>query len=378
MALEQLVAPGALVAAPARTPLPFGLGSVVAWRDGTGDRWQSGVGWDADTCAPAMGREGPVCFPNEGRHQKVFVSNRNFGEALPFVVYGYDKCSIGGSSFSEAQERANRHLLQREEARAEQALWTGDLGNVPNFSGAYGAAPPIPFEDTFADPWSALAALESQIARTYGALGVIHMTVRAASLLLSKGSLDKKGGRLFTEYGHSVIAGAGYPAGSHMVATPALFGYRSEAFTSSSRPGDLLDRGTNDMYAIAERTYLIGYDPCPIFIAEWTDTLGTVPAPPELTITLGTMPSSPIPDGTDVTAIAQTNIAAQNPLVIWFSLNGGPATLAGEMTQVDTLEWVFNADETVTTVGDVVEAWAVTTYFGEFVESNHVTITVVA
>jgi hypothetical protein len=46
-------------------------------------------------------------------------------------------------------------------------------------------------------------------------------------------------------------------------ATSGIFGYRSDVFTSSNRPGDLLDRNVNNLYAVAERQYLVGWDPAP-------------------------------------------------------------------------------------------------------------------
>jgi hypothetical protein len=55
-----------------------------------------------------------------------------------------------------------------------------------------------------------------------------------------------------------------------IVGSPALFGYRSEVFNSSARPGDLLDRAQNNLYAVAERTYVIGFDPCPVVKATYT------------------------------------------------------------------------------------------------------------
>lgn len=253
-----LIAPSALVAAPARTPLAFGLGSVVVWR--TGERWESGVEWDSITCDPAGGRGGPHCDPADVVGlPKEFNGEAVHGNAEPFVIYGHDNCNpIGGGGFGAAQDRANAHLLAREEARAEQALWTGDLGNTPNFSGANGAAAPAALGE-FADAEAALAAVEQGLAEEYGSLGVIHMSRRTATLL--RRHLTARGGRLYTTLETPVVAGAGYPDGE-IIGSPALVGFRSEILTSSNRPGDLLDRATNDMYAIAERTYLIGFDPC--------------------------------------------------------------------------------------------------------------------
>lgn len=96
----------------------------------------------------------------------------------------------------------------------------------------------------------------------------------------------------------------------------------------------------------------------------------------ELQMVLGSIPSSPIPDGTDVTAVVQTNQAVTEDIEVWYSLNGGPDTLAGVATQVDTLQFVFNADESITVTGDSVEVWAVTTFDGSPVESNRITIEV--
>jgi len=255
-----LIAPPAPVAAPARTPLPFGLGSVLGWR--SGDRWESGVTWQSITCGPAMGRGGPECDPEQVVGlPKDFSGERTLGEATPFVVYGHDACNMIANSFEEAQAFATNHLLAREEERAEQALWTGDLGNVPNFSGANGADAPVAVGD-FIDPLDALSAVEQGIAENYGSQGVIHMS-RATATLLGK-HLEKRGGRLYTRaLDTPVVAGTGYPDGS-IVGTPAMLGYRGDVLTASNRPGDLLDRADNTLYAVAEREYVIGIDACPI------------------------------------------------------------------------------------------------------------------
>ena len=83
--------------------------------------------------------------------------------------------------------------------------------------------------------------------------------------------LDKRNGRLYTRgLDTPVVAGAGYPDDA-IVGSPALFGYRGDIFTSSNRPGDLLDREDNTLYAIAEREYVIGFDPCPVVKATLTE-----------------------------------------------------------------------------------------------------------
>jgi len=264
------IAPPALVVGPARAPLAFGLGSVFSWR--TGDRWEAGVTWDAITCEPADGRGGPACAPDVviGLPKEI-TAGPEFGTADAFVVYGEALCSPIGGGWGEVQAKADAHLFAREEARAEQAFWTGDLGNTPNLSGANGYPAPIS-AGTHDEAYEALAAVELGIAVEYGSLGVIHVSRRTATLLAKY--LEARGGRLYTKALQTpVVAGAGYPDVPEIVGTPALLGYRSEVFTSSARPGDLLDRATNDLYAVAERTYVIGFDPCPVVKGTYTGTV---------------------------------------------------------------------------------------------------------
>jgi hypothetical protein len=190
------------------------------------------------------------------------------GHASAFTVYGYWSCSPVGFTPEQAQQRATEHLLAYEEARVERALWTGDLDNEPSLKGApdllSGGSLPIV---------QALAVLEDHLAAHYGSLGVIHLTRGAALQGLAEDALHVAGGRLLTALDTPVVAGAGYPGTgpngeptgggfSWAYVTPSLMAYRSDVFTSSNRPGDLLDRATNDMYAVAERQYLLGFDPC--------------------------------------------------------------------------------------------------------------------
>lgn len=260
------MAPATVVDPIARTALPFGLLSVVTPRPTGDNRWENGAVWEPLACGPASGI-GPVdCDPETPTIglPKTFPESAGTDEAVPFTIYGSYECSPIGHSLEYAQQRATEHLIAREEARAEQALWTGDLGNTPNFTEG-DAAPGGALE-----PRLALATAEQYIATNYGSLGVIHMTRLLASLLTAEGSLVVRGTRLFTVLGTPVVAGAGYPAespdgvaGQYMVATPALMVYRSEVFTPTNRAGDLLDRLQNNMHGVAERAYLIGYDDCP-------------------------------------------------------------------------------------------------------------------
>jgi hypothetical protein len=330
------LAPSALVTGPARAPIAFGLGSVFTWRNG--DRFESGITWDALTCDPAQGRGGPACAPDVPVGlPKNLVAGPGIGEATAFVVWGEYACSPIGGGWSEAQDRALAHLTAREEARAEQAFWTGDLGNTPNLSGANGFDAPIDLGE-IGPVWTALAAVEQGIATEYGSLGTIHVSVRTASLLLSKGSLEKRGGRLYTELGTPVVAGAGYPDVPEIIGTAALVGYRSEVFTSSNRQGDLLDRATNDLVAIAERSYAIGFDPCPVVKASYTPDEGgsSTPKPPLTTLTLTAFPLA-VSEGEPIMATAVGDEPPTGTVSLYSSIDGGTTWVNdGAMTKSGT------------------------------------------
>jgi hypothetical protein len=269
-------APATVVDPIARSALPYGLFSALAPRPAGDLRWTNGVVWEPLTCDPASGIGDPECEEPEDQTvaiglPKQFPPGAGVDDASSFAVYGSYVCTPTGHTVEWARDRATEHLLAREEARVEQALWTGDLGNEPNFSTGTlqtGAAVPIAV---------AIAMAEQDIAENYGSLGVIHMSRGIAQRALSERALVTVGTRLFTMLGTPVIAGAGYPEASpidgtpglYIVASPALMLYRSEIFYPSDRPGDLLDRGQNNLHAVAERNYLLGFDECPgIYVYE--------------------------------------------------------------------------------------------------------------
>ncbi len=255
--------PAALVVGSSRAPLPYGLFTVATMRPDS-DRWQGGVQWeqtlaaqaqgtsfDCDTPAAALGLDEQEC---------------SVGEASAFTVYGYFRGNPVESSGEVAQAKAIDHLTIREQARVEQALWTGDLGNEPSLRDSA-----TPAGSTALALITGLAALEEAIADDYGSLGVIHMT-RATALWAFKDRLvESRNGRLFTALGTPVVAGAGYdgsgPTGAAAAAgkawayaTGPVFAYRSEVFSPTATFGDILDRSTNTLLAVAERTYVVGFD----------------------------------------------------------------------------------------------------------------------
>lgn len=250
-----------------RQALPYGLFSQIQFRPAGELRWTdfNGVTWETLDCAPASGVAHLCVDPDE----KVQTFAGDLGEGMAFTVYAMEVCSPIGRSFEDAQQRATAKLLELEQTEVERAIW----------SGLYGAAPFL--TDTSVDAGNndlgdfpldeALAELEQGYSSSLGSLGVIHMSRGLALRYIGLDQVLRVSNRLETGVGTPVVAGAGYGHGD-MIATPPLFGYRSDVFAPGSDEAARLDRSVNDRYAIAERSYFIGWDPC-----TWTVTATTAP-----------------------------------------------------------------------------------------------------
>lgn len=266
-----------------RQPLPFGLFSTFTFRPEGDGHWQgiNGVTFESLPCEQAAGLPLVDCPPVETFTEDPLAPT--FGEALPFAIYGWYSCSPVGNNVEGARRLAIDHLTAREEARVEMALVTGNLGNVPNLSGANGYPAPADL-GTAPDVLAALALVEQEVAERYGSLGVIHMN-RATAVLL-KGALSSSGSTLRTKVGTPVAAGVSYPDG-FIYGTPALFGYHSEVYHPEDVPGALFDRSNNVLTVFAARSYLIGFDPCGPVQAQFS-----APVPTGQTTTTTTEPTT--------------------------------------------------------------------------------------
>jgi hypothetical protein len=235
-----------------REALPFGLFSTVHFRETDRVRWENGVEWESLVCAPVSGvtAEDAACI---GDLEYFFRDSCDVGEAHVMTVWGAVKYGVGtGRSLERAEEAAQALLLAREEAQVEALLWQVLLDSAPTDVHSGGAVSPA----------LGLALLEDWIGQVYGSLGVVHASRAVASLLDT--AVSSRTNRLVTTLGTPVVAGAGY--GSYgtptatttwVHATPALFGYRGSVFKATS-----FDHDKNDMYAVASRQYVVGFDPC--------------------------------------------------------------------------------------------------------------------
>lgn len=263
------IAPPVVVDDIVRQPLLYGLLSVLTPRPTADAHWQNGIEWESLGCEAASGIGDPQCDPEDttGLPKVLDEANGALGEASPFTIYAAYQCSPVGHTIEYAMDRAIERLQNREQARVEQAIWLGDLDNEGFAPAAVNAG------DAASTIAVAIGELENWLGSNYGSTGVIHMTRAAALAGLAALALVTSSGRLYTALGTPVVAGAGYPGTSpagaapasgqtYLYATPALVGYRSEIFPGAEPTSAGLDRSRNDLKAVAERTYVVGWDPC--------------------------------------------------------------------------------------------------------------------
>lgn len=246
---------------------PYGLFSVVNFLQPGADQpyWESGgITWEAfRALLDALGEAGS----STGLPKNTANNGRWFDTATasPFTVYGFFKGTpIGRGSLPDLQARALDMLLGGEQARAEYEFWTGTSGGTPNLATNDGdvAAPAVTDLGSSTTPIEWIALCEEFLANTYGNQGVIHMSRANLTRVAAGGGVQAKGSLMVSPAGTPIVAGTGYTS-DLVKCSPALVGMRSEVFFSTSRAdrGDMVDVYNNDFYALAERTYLLGFDP---------------------------------------------------------------------------------------------------------------------
>jgi hypothetical protein len=195
-------------------------------------------------------------------------------------VYAEFECSPVG--VAEAEAVASDALDRVEQQQVEAAFWTGVAGAQPVVFPHLAANTEVLDGDivlqtvatavvTGADVVHALGALEQELADCYTGQGLIHVPRTALPTLAAWNLIHEADGRLLTTAGNVVVTGGGYtgsaPDGTApadgttwIYATGAAWGYRSDVYVSRLR--DSLDRSSNTIRMLAERTYLISFECC--------------------------------------------------------------------------------------------------------------------
>lgn len=267
------------VASPVRTPLPYGLMSVVQQPATADQHWQLGVEFEPITCSRA-----DITFescPASGGLDKTARDVLGLSASNPFTVYTMAQCSTVGF-VDRAQELAAAVLTAGEARAVEREFWTGELGVTPHLAedtaitgsdGEVEQSAATVLVSGAVDVVEGIARLEEALGDCYGNEGVIHVSPSVLTHMCAYGIAYRDGPRMRTCNGHLIAAGAGYPGtapngsapatGSRWAyATGAVFLYRSAVNFVGANPGEIVNRTKNTVAQIAERTYVVGWDCC--------------------------------------------------------------------------------------------------------------------
>jgi hypothetical protein len=209
--------------------------------------------------------------------------------ATPFTVFAEVDCSAVGF-WERAADIVGSALTQSEQLQVERAFWTGLAGGQPvvfphiaedeTIVDEFGvtlqtAATIVSGDSTPLDIVSALGRLEQALAECYDGVGIIHAPRNLIAPMADAFLIRQEGSRYRTAGGNIVVFGAGYtgssPAGTTipgqtwMYATGMMFIYRSPAQVLPIQGGpnqSSFNRTENTVHAIAERTYVLGWDCC--------------------------------------------------------------------------------------------------------------------
>lgn len=282
--------PRTYVDSPTFTPLPYGLLSTLATniRQPSDHHWLAGVQYESlcanasttfDDCVSVTGSANGFVVPAPTRTETTSYTQRG---ATPFTVYTEIDCSAPGF-WDRMESSVNESFTQSEQRQVEQAFWTGVAGgqNVvyPHLAAnavvtdssvtLQTAATTVVSGSAPLDIVEAMGRIQGELAACYDGVGIIHVPRSLEPALSAQNLIINEGFRYRTPQGNIVVLGAGYtgssPAGvlsdssKWIYATGAMFIYRGPMRTTT---GELFDRDNNLAKAMAERSYVLGWDCC--------------------------------------------------------------------------------------------------------------------
>lgn len=278
------------VTSPAFSPLPYGLLTSLSTetRFPQNQHWRTGVTYETlcaqadttyDDCFAVSGTGGAVPPPAAAKSATAEILWRG---ATPFTVYAEVNCSAPGF-WDNAQDLIAQTHARAEETAVETALWTGRAGDqrvvyphlasdieiTDNRGILLQTAATVVTGGTL-DIVEGIGRLEAELAECYHGVGVLHVPRVLAPAMANASLITREGFRYRTTNGNVVVFGTGYtgssPSGASQAgavtvyATGGMFIYRSELETTPSI--STIDRDTNLVSVIAERTYVVGWECC--------------------------------------------------------------------------------------------------------------------
>lgn len=199
-----------------RQTAPPRVGLVASAPDVTGDlpdKWVNGLAWTPEACLPEADNLWWECAIGEGQEQsgeKTIDPPPAIIEYRPFIAWVGEKCSTLGMASLDLQSRARRKYLASESRILERELWTGAAAQAAGFPNAY-------LTNTATDEYLgeyglayALATLQEYLADSINERGMIHASVRTASLWYAAGAIRKEANLLLDPFDNIIVAGQGY------------------------------------------------------------------------------------------------------------------------------------------------------------------------
>lgn len=255
-----IIAPKTRIEAPVTQRLRGGLFSKFSPIEDSSIRWENGVTWE-DVERADIGTIGQYQKPGTVKGlPKVLDKPKGLAvESMePITVYATFRTTPLDHTPEEAVAIAAQRLAQYEEYAIESALWNGVDGQGPALIRAQEWA-----NNSGAQPAEGAWNAAEKFAHTPGVAPTFHISRRLGSLLAARQyiNVDPKTGDAYTIMGTPVVFGDGYPDTPPIIAsTGPILIYRGDVFTSTNGAGGF-DKGQNDLTAVAERQYVVAFNP---------------------------------------------------------------------------------------------------------------------
>ena len=207
------------------------------------------------------------CAPNA----KDFDQSLNWVDGFRFAAYGGVTCKAIGMDMAEQKAAVAKAFATGESAAVEAALmeirFAESTGADPQFPGTWAAPADITPSGGAVTPKVGIALLEEYAGNLYTGAPTLHVPISIASLILGVDGAAFEGNILRTKFGSKMAAGAGYSANLGPTGVAGDPGERWLYATGEvvySRSADLsvqsMDYSTNEVFAMAERAYLVAVD----------------------------------------------------------------------------------------------------------------------
>lgn len=254
---------------PLVTPLAGGVLEHASLVEGIG--WQNprGLGLTYNCLDTAVATE--LCpLPTTAKE----FTNPGLIEGFEFAVYGGLSCKAIGFNEETGLAEIERVFALKESRGVERALMETRFVTGPDDDPGAGvdsrweAATDITPTAGAVPAKVGLALLEGYAASRYSGQPTLHLPYSVGSFLAADMTLVEQGGKFYTHLGAKVAVGAGYefpnsgPAGVETTDGTRWLYASGEVMVARSNIESFVqtDYSTNDIYALAERRYIVAVD----------------------------------------------------------------------------------------------------------------------